>query len=146
MISNERQYRISKAQLKKFEEALEAQKQATRPEDIHPKLWQAEQDAMRSQIKELKRDVTMYNNLKQGKVTTTHVASVADIPNALIQARIAQGLTQKDLAEKLGVKEQQVQQDENVLYETASLRRLVSVAEVLGLRLEGEATLLQHAS
>lgn len=146
MISNERQYRISKAQLKKFEEALEAQQLAARPEDIHPKLWQAEQDAIHSQIKELNRDLTLYDNLKGGKVTTTHVASVADIPSALIQARIAQGLTQKDLADKLGVREQQVQQDENVLYETASLRRLVSVAEILGLRLEGEATLLQQAS
>ncbi len=85
----------------------------------------------------------MYDNLKQGKIITTHVASVVDIPISLIQARIAQGLTQKDLAEKLGVREQQVQQDENVLYETASLWRLMSVAEMLGLKLEGKTTLLQ---
>lgn len=143
MISNERQYRISKAQLKKFEEALKVQQQTTKPTDIHPKLWKAEQDAMSSEIEKLQRDMSMYDNLKQGKVTTTHVASVADIPISLVQARIAQGLTQKDLAKKLGVREQQVQQDESVLYETASLRRLVSVAEALELKLEGKAILLQ---
>ena len=63
--------------------------------------------------------------------------SLESLPIALIQARIAKGLTQKDLAQQLGVREQQVQQDEDNLYASANWRRLGQIAEVLGMRIEG---------
>jgi ribosome-binding protein aMBF1 (putative translation factor) len=142
MIYNERQLKITKSRLEGFQESLAQLKVSKRPQDIDPLLWKAEQDAMKSTIEELEGDIKQYERLKAGKVKSVKVASFDDVPKALIQARIAQGFTQKDLAEKLGVREQQVQHDEEILYSSANLSRLKRVAEVLGLEVEGKAKLL----
>lgn len=142
MITNEREYRITKSHVTRFEETLNHMRVSQVPSDLHPKLWKAEQDAIESQLEEMQQDLREYEALKSGQVTTTTVQSLDDLPKALIQSRIAQGYTQKDLASKLGVKEQQVQQDEENLYASASLRRLKRVAEVLGVSFEGNANLL----
>ena len=55
---------------------------------------------------------------------------VADLPSILIKARIAQGLSQRDLAERVGVKEQQIQRYEATDYASANLARLKEVAAV----------------
>jgi DNA-binding XRE family transcriptional regulator len=145
MITNERQLKITKSRLEGFQDALAQLQASKRPEDIDPLLWKAEQDAIKSTIEELEDDVNDYERLKAGKVKSVKVTSFDDVPRALIQARIAQGYTQKDLAEKLGVREQQVQHDEEILYSSASLSRLKRVAEVLGLEVEGKATLLAQS-
>jgi ribosome-binding protein aMBF1 (putative translation factor) len=142
MIYNERQLKITKSRLEGFKESLSQLKASKRPKDIDPLLWKAEQDAIKSTIEELEADVKEYERLKAGKIKSVKVSSFDDVPKALIQARIAQGFTQKDLAEKLGVREQQVQHDEEILYSSASLSRLKRVAEVLGLEVEGRARLL----
>jgi DNA-binding XRE family transcriptional regulator len=142
MIYNERQLKITKSRLEGFKDSLAQLKVSKRPEDIDPLLWKAEQDAIKSTIEELEGEIKDYERLKAGKVRSVKVASFDDVPRALVQARIAQGYTQKDLAEKLGVREQQVQHDEEILYSSASLSRLKRVAEVLGLEVEGRAKLL----
>ena len=67
--------------------------------------------------------------------------SLAALPEALIRARIAAGLTQKELATRLGLKEQQVQRYEATRYAAASLTRIQAVAEALGVRIEERITL-----
>jgi predicted nucleotidyltransferase/DNA-binding XRE family transcriptional regulator len=57
---------------------------------------------------------------------------VADIGSQLVALRRALGLTQGELAERLGVKRQQVQRWESSSYRTASLERVGRVAEALG--------------
>jgi len=57
--------------------------------------------------------------------------SLERLPSALIQARIATGLSQKQLAERLGLKEQQVQRYEANDYQGASLGRLHEVVTAL---------------
>lgn len=142
MITNERQYHVTKAQLKRFEEALRERQQSIPPTDVHPRMWQAEQDALKSQLAEFREELRAYEDLKAGRVEEASVTSLDDLPRILIQARIALGLTQKQLAERLNVKEQQVQHDEATLYASASLHRLKHVAEALGVRLEGCVRLL----
>ena len=51
MIKNQRQYRITKSQLAKFEAALS--EAAARP-DVDPRLRSLEEDALRSQLEELR--------------------------------------------------------------------------------------------
>ena len=58
--------------------------------------------------------------------------AVAELPTILIKARIAQDLRQKDLAEQLGLKDQQIQRYEATDYATASLTRIKEVANALG--------------
>ena len=45
MIKNEKQYRITRAQARRFEDALAELAQQKRPSNIAPRLWQAQRDA-----------------------------------------------------------------------------------------------------
>ena len=141
MIRNEKQYKITKAHLNEFEAALAERKVMPAPKDVDEGMWQLEQDALKSQIEELRGELEAFDRLKTGQVHAAELTSLGDLATLLIQARIAQGLTQKQLAERLNVKEQQVQKDEANLYETASLARLKRLAEVLGVEFEGQARL-----
>ena len=54
-----------------------------------------------------------------------------NLPEMLVEERLRLELTQKQLAEKMGLKEQQIQRYEATRYQSASLRRLQEVAEAL---------------
>lgn len=60
------------------------------------------------------------------------VDSFDELPQALVKARIALRLSQKDLADRLGMKEQQIQRYECTDYRSASLSRLHDVVQALG--------------
>jgi hypothetical protein len=82
MITNERQYRISKAWVSKFEVALESAKaRATPNEPIHPKLLKARQDQLTSQLEELREDLAEYEALKSGIIHTLEVDDLQDLPS-----------------------------------------------------------------
>lgn len=63
--------------------------------------------------------------------------SLRQLPDTLIQARIAAGLTQQTLAQRLGVDEQQVERYEASRYAGVSLDRVIDVADALGVKIEG---------
>jgi len=134
MITNERQYRISRAQLKKLRDAARAfdiEETAKYPKSLV--LAKAELGALMSEVDDLKAQVKEYEDLKSGFVTGLKATSLEELPTVLIKARIAKGLSQRQLANALGVKEQQIQRYESSDYTSVSLRRLVRVAEALGL-------------
>jgi len=130
MIQNERQYRISKTAAEKFRAALLAHVEHNA--DIHPLLVRAEKDALESQLNSLLDEINEYEFLKEGNASVLTMDSLQQLPEGLIKARIALGLTQRDLAERLNLKEQQIQKYESEHYRTASLERLTDVANALG--------------
>ena len=134
MIANEYQYRLTQAAAKKFRRALDKPLAPARM-GVHPRLLKAEHDALASQLGDLERELADYDRLKKGRGSRIEIGSVAGIGQGLIRARIAAGLSQKQLAERLGVKPQQIQRYETAQYATASLRRLDEVARGLGVRI-----------
>jgi HTH-type transcriptional regulator/antitoxin HigA len=54
-----------------------------------------------------------------------------NLPEMFVQERLRLGLTQGQLAEKLGMPAQQIQRYEATRYQSASLRRLEEVAAAL---------------
>jgi HTH-type transcriptional regulator / antitoxin HipB len=141
MIKNEREYKISKGWLTKLEKALETAKRRKPKDSNDAERLKVRRAGLESQLGELQEDVAAYEALKEGQTRVFSAHSLNELPQVLIMARIAQGLTHKQLAEKLGVSEKQVQRDEANDYATAGLNRLVKVAEVLGVRLEVKAEL-----
>src|SRR5208282_5868043 len=121
MIGNERQYRITKAHAEKFSRARE---EATKRSGVDPLLQKLERDALRSQLDDLEQELREYEMLRSGEESVLTLDSFAELPLALIKARVASGLTQKDLADRLGLKEQQIQRYEASDYTAASVRRL----------------------
>lgn len=132
MITNERQYRIAKSEIARFEKAIARSEEQNK--DLHPKLRQAMHGGMESQLDELREQVAEYDALRKGKIRKFEFDSLSSVPIGLIKARIAKGLTQKDLARALHLKEQQIQRYEATLYEGAGLERIQQVARVLGMR------------
>jgi ribosome-binding protein aMBF1 (putative translation factor) len=139
MIKNERQYLITKTQAKKFKDAIAAF-DAKSP-DAHPLLVKAQREALESQLKELDAQLSEYEKLRSGKLKKLKKSSFQNLPMALIRARIVKGLTQKDLARKLGVKEQQIQRYEETDYASASLSRVNEVIKALEIEVREEVIL-----
>ena len=134
MIKNERQYRITKNQVDRFSRALDhLRRQPAEATDVHPLIAKAQEDALQSQLVDLEEQLQEYEALKAGYFDLSALNVVAELPTVLIKARIAQGLRQKDLAEQLGLKEQQIQRYEATDYATASLTRIKEVANALGM-------------
>jgi ribosome-binding protein aMBF1 (putative translation factor) len=138
MIRNERQYRITKAQAEKFSRAME---EAGARSSVDPLLHRLQQDAIRSQLQDLERELREYETLRSGQESVLTLDSFAELPLALVKARIAAGLTQKDLADRLGLKEQQIQRYESTGYASASVSRLQQVIDALGIRVREEVFL-----
>lgn len=68
-------------------------------------------------------------------------SSLAGLGDALIKARVARGWTQRQLADRLGVAEQQIQRSEATAYRSASLARLSDIADALGVSFSERAEL-----
>ena len=133
MIKNEREYRITKAQAKKFEQALaQLSKERSIGKGMHPRLAKAQKDALQSQLDSLTKQIKDYERLRRRGGKALDVTSIEKLPQSLIRARIAAGLTQKELAARIGIKEQQVQRYEATNYASASLARVLRVARILG--------------
>lgn len=142
MIKNERQYKITKSWLNKFQEALNQAKLRKAKDKNDAERLKVRIAGLESQVEELMEDIAIYEALKEGKTQNFTVANLKDLPQVLIKARIARNLTQKALAEKLAVSEKQVQRDEANEYATAGLNRLINIAEVLAVKVEVKAELI----
>ena len=140
MIKNERQYRMTKAHAEKFMQTLH-ELATTRKRGVHPVLHKAQIDALKSQLGDLQRELAEYETLRSGKRKIVALESLEELPKTLIQARIAAGLSQEELAAKLGLKPQQIQRYEATEYQSASLARVNAVACVLGVKLRHPAEL-----
>lgn len=133
MIYSDRQYQISRAELNKLQAALASSLRSGDGEQEW--LHKIEIDALRSQIAELEAEIAEYDLLRLGKVSFSETCSLSELPRVLVEARIARGLTQTDLAERLNMKPQQVQRYEATNYMSASLARLIEVASALEVKI-----------
>lgn len=140
MIHNARQYRITKAQAAKFAAALKAfdARPAAHP-GVHPKLINAQRDALASQLESLNEEIAEYERLRKTRRKQIDLDIVSDLPQALIRARIAAGISQRELATRLGLKEQQIQRYEATQYASASLSRVIEVAQAIASNAEHHA-------
>lgn len=140
MITNERQYRITQTQVQRFQRALDEFDDYPRP-DVDPRLIVAERDAMASQLADLRAELEDYDNLRSSGRSTFPDVPFEELAEALIGSRIALQITQAELAERLGLKEQQIQRYEAERYRAASYERMQDVAQALGLRIHNRILL-----
>ena len=82
-----------------------------------------------------------YDALRNGHVQMLELSSLDELPDGLIRARIAAGITQKQLATQLGLKEQQIQRYESTHYAGVSFERIQAVADALGVTIREQVLL-----
>ncbi|HUY09361.1 MAG TPA: helix-turn-helix transcriptional regulator [Candidatus Dormibacteraeota bacterium] len=141
MITNEVQYRATKAHLDRFEEAianLERQREVPGPDRRRHELEIA---ALRSQAADLHAEANEYERLRSGTLKSFEASSLSELSDALVKTRIAKGWTQRRLAEELRIAEQQIQRYEATSYASASLARLCDIAAALGAEVREVVTL-----
>jgi ribosome-binding protein aMBF1 (putative translation factor) len=143
MIRNGRQYKITHTQAENFRNALEQLRHERVNDSTSAEYlrWKAQYDAIESQLRDLEEDLREYESLQGSDSTTIEINSFEDLPKALIQARIAAGLTQKQLAEKLGIKEQQIQRYEACDYAGVGLDRIQDICKALGISVKSSLSL-----
>ena len=139
MIQNEHQYKVTQNKLKDLEQALV--ELSAIENTLHPRQFSSRKKGLQLKIDNLSKEIEEYNSLK--KQTSIKISSIQDLPIALIKARIAMGMTQKELAEKMGVKEQQVQRDEANQYSSAGFHRIMEVAKALDINIQETDVLLK---
>lgn len=134
MLLSEKQRRGTLREIQNFKDAL-----ATIGSTEFEKEWHREIQisAIQSQVEVLEKEVAEYDMIKSGGITFAKTFSFDQLPDVLIKARIASGMTQTDLATQLNLKPQQIQRYESSEYRGTSLARLVEVARVLGVTVEG---------
>jgi len=147
-ILNERQYRITKSAAERFARTLEAFDQETAgsggPSDMHPLARQAMRDSLESQVQVLRQQLSEYEVERFSPSAQLPVNSLDDLPEILIRSRISAHMTQKDLATRLHLKEQQIQRWEQTRYKGVSWERLQSVLSVLSVHLAGQVQRGHH--
>ena len=137
MITNQRQYLNTRAEAERFRQALAA----PAAKGLHPKAAKAMRDGLKSQLDDLDAEIAEYDALREGRATTLEAHSILEIGPMLIKARILRNLTQKQLAERLSLAEQQVQRYEASHYSGVAAERLQEVADALNLTVREVFTL-----
>ena len=131
MIKNEREYKITRASVKRFEKSLVHITTLMKDSKIEPAKLKLQEAANKSILAELRKQLVEYDQLKISKFQLSKFDEVETLPNNLVKARIALGWTQKDLANRLKTTEQQIQKYEASNYKSASLGRIIEIVNIL---------------
>jgi HTH-type transcriptional regulator/antitoxin HigA len=99
--------------------------------DLNVLFLKAQQRAVGSKIHELRALIDRYKELRSGRVKSIRVDELGDLGRVLVEARICAGLSQRDLADRVGIKEQQIQRYEADCYRAAKLERIQAVLAAL---------------
>jgi HTH-type transcriptional regulator / antitoxin HipB len=127
MIVNEKQYKITKGNLDRFQNSLTQLKTQTDTSLKH----RTRVNAVQSEIEELQAQLLEYETLRNSGSVNVPINTLESLAEELVKARIAKGLTQAALAKQLGMKSQMIQRYEATNYANASLTRVLEVARVL---------------
>lgn len=139
IIRTERDAKAVKAQAEELASALSAE--ATFDalvKGLPVTVGEAVRDALREQKKELDELIEAYELAKGGDAYALEQRAGNNAGLVLIVARIKNGLTQKELARRLGLKEQQIQRYEAEYYSRINLSNYQRIASVLGVQMRFE--------
>ena len=131
MILSQREYAAALEQRRRLERARSDYLARPQPD---PRMQEALLTSVEAMRGPLEAESAEYEALRHGGVAA-FAAPLDALPVVLTRARIAAGLTPRELAARLGTAESVVQRDEAGDYARATLAQLVRVAAALGVRL-----------
>lgn len=144
MIKNQKQASVTRQKLTDLINAKqEFLQNSTNNKDAKHRLGVKSFDSL---ISELEYEIREYEGLINGNFHSLRVEHLNDIPKVLIAARLAQRISQKQLGELVGLKEQQIQRYEATDYETASWPRIVEISMALNLNLSFKEIIIINTS
>lgn len=136
LIAGERQARETATMIAEIDRALSSE-QALKSivEGLPREAVEGIRRSLTTERRELLELLKAYEEAKQGRFESMRERAASDPGALLVVARITKAWSQKDLARKLGLKEQAIQRYEAERYRSISLTGLMRVARTLGVRL-----------
>ena len=87
-----------------------------------------------SMIGQLEDELREYDRLKSGDLTLPHVERLDQIAPFIARIRIAKGVSQTELARRLGVSKQVISRYEENEYQTVAISRLQEILDAIGIK------------
>lgn len=134
MIRNEAEYSEAVSRLNEERERLVTHRQRLKETGLSPEEIKRVIDPIESFHLQLSEEVESYERLKRGEFA--EVYNLAGLGNLLVSLRISCGLSQRELARRLGVHESQVSRDERNEYFGVTVERAMKVLNALNVQLK----------
>jgi DNA-binding XRE family transcriptional regulator len=141
MIRNETEYQEASRRLTEERERLAKLRDRLREEGKSTSEIKRVTDPIKSFQLQLAEEVESYECLRRGQFS--ELTNFHGLGRLLIGLRIARGMSQRELAEKLGVHESQVSRDERNEYHGLTVERAARILDVLGARMTSQVTLAE---
>lgn len=139
IISNERQAREVAALIEEINQALSSEQSLKAiVEGLPREVIDGVRRSLTTEKRELAQIIEAYQQAKEGNFEPLKKRAESDLGELLIVARIAKNWSQKDLARKLGLREQAIQRYEAERYQSISLANFLRVARALSVRISGD--------
>ncbi len=129
MIKSDAQRERTVAQIEGFRRALEAAAQ-----EKPTKREAAIRGSYESMIRQLEEELQEYDQLKGGRLALPHIERLDQIAPFIAKIRIAKGLSQTELARRLGVSKQVISRYEETDYQTVAIGRLQEILDAIGVK------------
>ncbi|HBE18280.1 MAG TPA: DNA-binding protein [Cyanobacteria bacterium UBA11149] len=135
MIKDELEYQVSQEWVEKFTKtmaAMERDEEAKRKDFLK---WDAGRRAIQCHLDQLHEEIAEYErliNCDKSQPIQIVVENFNKLPDALIKARIAAKMSEKELAEMLGIDEQRIKEHEAKNYRYASFLEILEISFALG--------------
>ncbi len=134
MIRNEAEYKEAAQRLEDERKRLSDHRVALTKAGLSKTEIKRAMDPLRSFHLQLEEEVAAYERLKRGDLG--ELENLHGLGRTLVALRIALGLTQRQLAERLEVNESQVSRDERNEYHGVTVDRASRILDALGVNLK----------
>jgi len=138
MIRNESEYQEATRRQREELERLELHRGRLVAAGLTAEEVERALDPLRSFHLQLVEEIESYERLRRGDLG--ELVNLHGLGRTLIALRIARGLTQRELAEKLGVHESQVSRDERNEYHGITVERATRVLDAVAVELRSRFT------
>jgi hypothetical protein len=133
MIRNEAEYQAAVAKLDAEAQRLDEHRSRLNAAGFAEEEVKRLMDPLMSFHLQLGEEVESYERLRRGEFTELH--NFRGFGQLLVALRIAKGISQRDLANRLGVHESLVSRDERNEYHAITIERAVRILDALGAHL-----------
>lgn len=133
MIRNEDEYKEAVKRLEEEKRRLAQHRAALEQEGFSGEELKRLLDPLASFHLQLKEEVQSYEGLRRGELK--ELTNLRGLGHALICLRIANGVSQQGLADKLNVHPSQISRDERNEYHGITLERAAKILEALGVKI-----------
>ena len=144
MIRNETEYQEAVRRLKEEKRRLEAHKERLAETGLSASEVKRALDPLRSFQAQLEEEITCYERLKRGDIDP--LLNLHGLGRSLVALRIARGITQRELAERLSVHESQVSRDERNDYHGITVERAERVLAALEVQMKSSFELTARST